>query len=143
MTDLIYRSFKNGKMLDEQGSLCFNISKGGSNMPDKIDSILKQFLVEVSALTGDRLKKVILYGSYARGDYDKNSDIDIMILTDFNETEIAEYRMKIRELACELETESDIIISPIVRNIEKYNNRINIIPFYMNVQKEGVVLNES
>ena len=109
-------------------------------MPDKIDSILKQFLVEVSALTGDRLKKVILYGSYARGDYDKNSDIDIMILTDFNETEIAEYRMKIRELACELETESDIIISPIVRNIEKYNNRINIIPFYMNVQKEGVVL---
>ncbi len=109
-------------------------------MPDKIDNILQQFLMEVSKLIGDRLKKVILYGSYARGDYDINSDIDIMILTDFNEQEISEYRMKIRELACELEIENDIIISPIVRNIEKYNNRINIIPFYMNVQKEGVVL---
>ena len=52
MTDLIYRSFKNGKMLDEQGSLCFNISKGGSNMPDKIDSILKQFLVDTKYLRG-------------------------------------------------------------------------------------------
>ena len=109
-------------------------------MPDKIDNILQQFLMEVSKLIGDRLKKIILYGSYARGDYDINSDIDIMILTDFNEQEISEYRMKIRELACELEIENDIIISPIVRNIEKYNNRINIIPFYMNVQKEGVVL---
>ena len=37
-------------------------------MPDKIDNILKQFLMEISTLIGDRLKKVILYGSYARGD---------------------------------------------------------------------------
>jgi len=34
------------------------------------------------------LKKVIVYGSYARGDYQKNSDIDIMILVDADETEI-------------------------------------------------------
>ena len=109
-------------------------------MPNKIDKILKQFISQVSNLIGNRLKKVILYGSYARGDYGKNSDIDIMILTDFNDEELVEYRMKIRDLACDLELENDIIISPIVRNIEKYNNRINVIPFYMNVQKEGVVL---
>ena len=65
-----------------------------------------------------------------------------MILTDFNDEELVEYRMKIRDLACDLELKNDIIISPIVRNIEKYNNRINVIPFYMNVQKEGVVLHE-
>ncbi|MBQ6993178.1 MAG: nucleotidyltransferase domain-containing protein [Lachnospiraceae bacterium] len=27
-------------------------------------------------MLGDRLKKVILYGSYARGDYNENSDVD-------------------------------------------------------------------
>lgn len=91
-------------------------------------------------MIGNRLKKVILYGSYARGDYNKNSDIDLMILTDFNDDELIEYRAKIRDLACNLELENDIIISPLVRNIEKYNNRINVIPFYMNVQKEGVIL---
>ena len=31
---------------------------------------------------GDKLDKVILYGSYARGDYDDESDIDIMVLAD-------------------------------------------------------------
>lgn len=76
------------------------------------------------------------------GDYDKNSDIDIMILTDLNDKEIVEYRMKIRDLACDLELENDVIISPLVRNIDKYNERIDVIPFYINVQKEGVVISE-
>ena len=109
-------------------------------MPNKIDIVLKQFIEELSKLLGNRLKKVILYGSYARGDYDKNSDLDIMILTDLTEEELIKYRMKIRDMACDLEFDNDIVISPLVRNIEKYNNRIDIIPFYMNIQKEGVVL---
>ena len=58
-------------------------------MTEKVNSVLKQFIEDVSNLLGDRLKKVILYGSYARGDYDKNSDLDIMILTDLNEQELA------------------------------------------------------
>lgn len=109
-------------------------------MPNKIDKIINQFISEVSNLLGNRLKKIILFGSYARGDYDKNSDIDIMILTDFNEKEIAKYRIKVREVACDIELDNDIIISPMVRNIEQYNERIDVIPFYTNVQKEGVVL---
>jgi len=109
-------------------------------MPNEVESVLRQFIENVSKILGSRLKKIILYGSYARGDYEKNSDLDIMILTDLNDTEIIEYRMKIREIACDLELENDIIISPIVRNIEKYNDRINVVPFYMNVQKEGVIL---
>lgn len=109
-------------------------------MPSRIDKIINQFIVEVSNLLGNRLKKIILYGSYARGDFDKNSDIDIMILTDFDEDELAKNRIKIRELACDLELENDVIISPIVRNIDKYNERIEVVPFYMNVQKEGVIL---
>lgn len=35
-------------------------------MPNKIDLIIKQFISETSEILGDRLKKVILYGSYAR-----------------------------------------------------------------------------
>ena len=83
-------------------------------MPSKIDLVINKFINEVSNLIGSRLKKVILYGSYARGDFEKNSDIDIMILTDFDDNEIIENRMKIRDIACDIELEYDVIISPIV-----------------------------
>ena len=109
-------------------------------MPNKIDNVIKKFVSELSKLLGERLKKVILYGSYARGDYDKNSDIDMMILTDFSDDEIIEYRKKIIDLACDLEMENDVMISPLLKNIDKYNKRVDVIPFYYNVQKEGVVV---
>lgn len=109
-------------------------------MQNRINKIINQFVQKVSNLLGNRLKKIILYGSYARGDYDKNSDIDIMILTDLNDDEIIEYRIKVREIACDLELENDIIISPILKNVDKYNERTSVIPFYINVQKEGVIV---
>ena len=109
-------------------------------MPKNIDNIIENFKIKISNLLGNRLKKIILYGSYARGDYDRNSDIDIMILTDFNQSEIIQYRKKIRELAYDIESENDVFISPLLRNIDDYNKRINIVPFYHNVNKEGVVI---
>ena len=86
------------------------------------------------------MKKVILYGSYARGDYNKKSDVDIMILTDLSFEEIEEYRDKISDAAFEIELKTGIILSPVVKNIEKYNVRRKFVPFYKNVEKEGVVL---
>lgn len=110
-------------------------------MPTNINKIIEQFVDEVYSILGNRVKKIILYGSYARGDYNKNSDIDLMILTDLNEKEIEEYRDKLSDAAFEIELKNNVIISPVIKNIEKYNAKVNIIPFYTNVQKEGVVLN--
>lgn len=109
-------------------------------MPNAINEILNEFTDKVKSLLGDRVKKIILYGSYARGDYNKNSDIDVMILTDLSFKEIEIYRDKISDISFDIELEKGIIISPIVKNIDNYNARINIIPFYINVQKEGVVI---
>ncbi len=109
-------------------------------MPEKISKSINQLLELIDEVFGDRVKKVILYGSYARGDYKKNSDIDIMILTDLNKDELIEYRDRLWDLAYDIELENNVILSPLVKNIDKYNKRIEVIPFYMNVQKEGVVL---
>ena len=43
--------------------------------------ILQEFVAEMEKVFATSLKKIILYGSYARGDFKINSDIDIMILT--------------------------------------------------------------
>lgn len=109
-------------------------------MPRNVKRTINDFIKKVKEILGDRVKKIILYGSYARGDFNKNSDVDIMILTDLNEKEIEEYRDKISNIAFEIQLEEEIYISPIIKNIDKYNERIKIIPFYMNVQKEGVEL---
>lgn len=52
-----------------------------SKVPNEINDIINQFVEGVNKILGDRVKKIILYGSYARGDYNDSSDIDIMILT--------------------------------------------------------------
>ena len=50
-------------------------------MPMVVHDIIISFANGVKKILGDDLKKIILYGSYARGDYSENSDIDIMVLT--------------------------------------------------------------
>ncbi len=109
-------------------------------MPNNIQKIVNDFSKKVEKILGNRLKKIVLYGSYARGDYRSNSDIDIMILTDLNEKEIEDFRDEIVSIAFDIELENGIVISPVIKNIEKFNTKIEFIPFYMNVQKEGVVL---
>lgn len=115
-----------------------------SKIPNEISNIIEQFVKGVNEILGNRVKKIILYGSYARGDFNESSDIDIMILTDLTDDEIIEYREKIWDYAYDLEFDNnfDIQLSPLVKNIDKFNYWLEALPFYMNVQKEGVVLSE-
>ena len=109
-------------------------------MPEDVNKEIQKFIKQVKELLGIRLKKIILYGSYARGDYNKQSDVDIMILTDLSFKEIEEYRDKISDTTYDIELNTGIILSPVIKNIEKYNSRIHFVPFYKNVEKEGVLL---
>ena len=115
-----------------------------NNVPEKVNDALQKFILGINSILEKRVKKIILYGSYARGDYNNSSDIDIMILTDLNDDEIDEYRRKISYLAYDIEEENDfnIMISPLIKNIDKFNYWLDALPFYMNVRKEGVVLSE-
>lgn len=113
-----------------------------TNVPAKVSNIIDEFVKGVYKILGDRVKKIILYGSYARGDYNESSDIDIMILTDLEDKELTEYKEKIWDYAYDIEWDNafEITLSPLVKNIDKYNRRINIVPFYHNVANEGVML---
>ena len=126
-------------MIDGWESTKVKILRGDS-MPNTINDILNDFTNKVRRLLGNRVKRIILYGSYARGDYNKNSDIDIMILTDLNYEEIENYRDKISDIAFDIELEKGVILSPVIKNVDTYNARLNVNPFYTNVNKEGVVI---
>ena len=113
-----------------------------SNVPERINNVIDEFVQGVNEILGNRVKKIILYGSYARGDYNNSSDIDIMILTDLLDDEMYEYFVKISDMAYDIELENNVMFSPLLKNIDRFNYWLEALPFYMNVQKEGVVLNE-
>ncbi len=113
-------------------------------MSVKIKGILEEYVKGLLKIIGKDLKQVILYGSYARGEQDKNgeiSDIDIMILVDVPEKKIKEIEQKVIDYSYDLDLEHDILLSPIIESVENYNNRIKYMTFYKNIEKEGVLLN--
>lgn len=109
-------------------------------MPRRLDEILKKYVGEVHRLYGNRLKTVILYGSYARGDFRPDSDIDIMILVDLDEQEIQNRGHSLSDVTFEYNFDNDIMIMPIVKNLDHFNKWLRAYPFYNNVKKEGAEL---
>lgn len=105
------------------------------------NDILLSFSRQVKDILGDKLTKIILYGSYARGDYRDNSDIDIMILTTLTDEKIRKIEKIIFDLAFDFQMEYNVDISVIMKNEEHFNYWLGALPFYNNVQREGIVLN--
>ncbi|MDE6405963.1 MAG: nucleotidyltransferase domain-containing protein [Lachnospiraceae bacterium] len=109
-------------------------------MPQNIHDILKKYVEDVKKLYGNHLKTVILYGSYARGDFRLDSDIDIMILVGLTEQEIKKEERRLSKITFEYDFDYDLSIMPIVKNIDHFNRWLRAYPFYYNVKKEGVEL---
>ena len=115
-------------------------SGGQSDMPKSLDRILESYVNDVHTLYGDQLKAVILYGSYARGDAEPNSDVDIMILVELTEQEISEKGRQLSDMTFEYNFDHDLAIMPIVKNVDHFNKWLRAYPFYYNVKMEGVEL---
>ena len=92
-----------------------NLRRSVLRMEEK-RNILKNFVDKMEKLFGKSLKKLILYGSYARGDYKENSDIDIMILVKMSDEEIRLVKNDIYDLAFDFEIKTGIEFSPIIKN---------------------------
>ena len=113
-------------------------------MPSYIRDALNEFVKGLDSIVGSSLVNVILYGSYARGDQDKNgeqSDIDIMILVNTPVEGIKEIQKAVLEYSFDLNLKYNILLSPIVENIDLFNHRSEFMVFYKNVQKDGVLIN--
>ena len=54
-----------------------------------------------------------MYGSYARGDYTKDSDVDLMLLVDLDEMELEKYSDELSELGFDYNVEYNIWMSAV------------------------------
>ena len=112
-------------------------------MPQTMQTLLDRYVTEVQKIYGSHLKSVILYGSYARGDFTQESDVDIMVLVDLHADKMDEYSDALAEVDYEYNVNYDIWMMPVVKNVEHFNHWVTAYPFYSNVQREGVVLYEA
>ncbi len=101
---------------------------------EKFNSILQK--IKASVHTTEPDATLILYGSYVRGNYREDSDVDLLIL--LNKDKVTWFDEKrITYPLYEIEYDTGVIISTIVLSKKVWESKHKISPFYHNVTKEG------
>lgn len=106
----------------------------------ELDMVLKELAVQIYALLGDKLDKVILYGSYARGDNTDESDVDVLVLTNMNQEENRKAFWQLNKIFSRVGLEHDVLLSLFLLDAESFYARKEILPFYQNIEKDGVLV---
>lgn len=107
---------------------------------DEIKAITEEIVDQAKNLLKENIYKIVLYGSYARGDFDVESDIDVMIIMNCNKEEVCRYRKQISRVASRIGLENDIEVSLLLRDRDTFEQGENVLPFYKNIQREGITL---
>ncbi|MDR1358335.1 MAG: nucleotidyltransferase domain-containing protein [Coriobacteriales bacterium] len=87
---------------------------------------------------GDSLKDVVLFGSYARGDFDDESDVDIMILVDRSQMELKHLQTAFSSLSTDIDLAYDVVSSLHLQDYRLFQDWKEALPFYREVVCDGV-----
>ncbi len=104
-------------------------------MKREVRSILKELRRRFEAIYGDRLVKMILFGSQARGDAEPGSDIDVLVVLK-GEVDPCEEIDRTLDHAVELLLERNCLVACIFVSAEDYERERS--PLMLNVEREGV-----
>lgn len=109
-------------------------------MPEQVQMIMEKYAGQVKQILGEALCKVIIYGSYARGDFTQSSDVDVMVLTTLKDEDSSTVSYQLYDLAFDYQMEYGIDIRVIVKNENQFNYWLGALPFYDNINREGIVI---
>lgn len=105
---------------------------------NELDMILQAVVKAYHEVYGEYIVKIVLYGSYARGDYCNDSDIDIVAIVRGERAVLQEGLKQVWDISSDLELEYGTIVSPTVIPYEEFEKYKNDLPYYKNIQSEGV-----
>lgn len=104
----------------------------------ELSNLLEEVKNDILLLLKDSIKQLKLFGSYARGDYNNDSDIDIFLV--YDETNLKNIDDLISELSVGYQLNYGIMINIYDMSISYYNKYKNISPLIKNIEREGVPL---
>lgn len=100
--------------------------------------IYQELVDGILAIAQKKLIRIVLYGSVAKGTSTQESDIDIALLVNG----ALDYAMedKISDFIVDMNLKYDKVFSVIDIDMEKFITWEKAVPFYQNVNKEGIIL---
>lgn len=105
---------------------------------NQLNIVLKKISEIYKSVYGEKLVRVILYGSYARGDFSNESDLDIVALVHGDRMQLQEQLKNVWDQTCDLELKYEIVLSPAVIPYEEFEKYKTDLPYYKNIADEGV-----
>ena len=102
----------------------------------KFDLIVKKVADYLKAELGGQIIDIILFGSRARGDFQNESDYDILVLVTKKTKALIE---QIDDIVWEIAWEHNAVITAFIYEKSRFENDI-FEPLFMNIQKEGVLV---
>lgn len=99
-------------------------------------TILKQ--IKETVLKADPSAEVILFGSRARGDYERESDWDILILID-RKNDTSDFKSSLRNAIYKIELQHSIVISGLIYT-KTWWREMGKTPFFNEVKNEGIAI---
>lgn len=105
---------------------------------EKLKRLLPEIEKSIRESFGEKVLKIILFGSYARGDYNFESDVDIIVLV--NDENLYKYRKRRVKIILKYLDKHNILLSIRIVEANKFNKYKDSLPFYQNVINQGVSL---
>ena len=103
-----------------------------------IDLALEKLIPGLQEIYGNLIDSIILYGSTARGTRTEDSDVDVAILLRTGATKAM--RSQMLDFVVDLELECGKVLSVLCIDYDKFTEWKDVLPFYKNIRKDGVVL---
>jgi len=138
-TELILKRLKTGEYISQIKNLYPLLSEDEirAALHRELKLILSEVRSELKNLYNDNLVNIVLYGSYARGDYNQKSDIDLLVVLK-NIQSIGKEIDKIVDAIYDINLKYNTLISIVPITYKDYKN-INS-PLLLNVREEGVLV---
>lgn len=106
-------------------------------LPQNVEAALAELKVALRNLYGERLRGIYLFGSYARGDYREDSDVDVLIVL-AGAVRPGEEINRYSRIVAEISLHHDLLISTVPVAEEWFRQQVE--PLYENVMREGVAV---
>ena len=105
---------------------------------EKEQQALRKFGMALKEALTDNFLEVKLFGSKARGDARKDSDIDVLVIISSGDWHMCDV---VYSIATDILLETEVCISPKVISRKEYNNLYNSgNPFIKSVIREGITV---